>query len=120
MLNLKEQKRIYRHRRTRKTVTGLPNRPRLCVHRSLKNLRVQVIDDTTGKVLFGKSTLAKDVRGKAAYGGNVKAAELLGEALAQEALKRGIQQVAFDRGGYPYHGRIKALAEAARKNGLQF
>ena len=120
MSNVKEEKRINRHTRIRKKLFGSQARPRLCVHRSLKNLRVQVVDDTTGKVLFGKSTLAKEVKSKAAYGGNIKAAEILGEALGREAIKRGIQQIAFDRGGYPYHGRIKALVEAARKTGLQF
>ena len=120
MINLKEHKRIYRHERIRKNISGTPDRPRLCVHRSLKNLAAQMIDDTTGKVLFGKSTLAKDVRGSVQYGGNVRAAAILGEAMASEALKKGIRQIAFDRGGYLYHGRVKAFAEAMRKGGLEF
>ena len=120
MLSIKEEKRINRHERIRKVITGTTERPRICVHRSLKNLSVQVVDDTSGKILFGKSTLAKDLRTKVPYGGNIKAAEALGEALAKEAIKRGIKQVSFDRGGYPYHGRIKAMAEAARKTGLTF
>jgi len=120
MLNIKEQQRIYRHDRIRKGSTGTPERPRLCVHRSLNNLQAQIVDDIAGKVLIGKSTLAKDVKTKAQKGGNVNAATILGEALAAEAIKKGIKKVAFDRGGYLYHGRIKAFAEAARKAGLEF
>ena len=120
MLNIKEQKRVFRHERIRKVILGTSLRPRLCVHRSLKNLSAQVVDDTTGKILFGKSTLAKDIRSKIKNGGNVKAAAVLGEILAVEAIKKGIKQVAFDRGGYLFHGRIKAFAEAARKSGLEF
>ena len=120
MLNIKEVKRVYRHERIRKGISGSTERPRLCLHRSLNNLQAQIIDDTVGKVLIGKSTLAKDVKSKVKAGGNVKAATALGEALAAEALKKGIKKVAFDRGGYLYHGRIKAFAEAARKGGLEF
>ena len=120
MLNVKEQKRIFRHERIRNAVTGTVERPRLCVHRSLNNLQAQIIDDMTGKVLLGKSTLAKDVKAKTKVGGNVAAAAVLGEALAAEAIKKGIKKVAFDRGGYLYHGRVKAFAEAARKSGLEF
>ena len=120
MLNVKEQKRIYRHQRIRNRVVGTTQRPRLCLHRSLKNLQAQIIDDATGKILIGKSTLAKDVRTKIKTGGNVDAAMALGQALASAAVEQGIKQVCFDRGGYLYHGRIKALAEALRKSGLQF
>jgi len=120
MLNVKEQQRIYRHERIRNGLAGTSQRPRLCLHRSLNNLQAQIIDDTAGKVLIGKSTLAKDVKSKAKTGGNVSAATVLGEALAAEAIKKGIKKVAFDRGGYLYHGRIKAFAEAARKAGLEF
>jgi len=120
MLNIKEQQRIYRHERIRKELAGTTERPRLCLHRSLNNLQAQIVDDSSGKVLIGKSTLAKDVKSKAKTGGNVSAASVLGEALAVEAIKKGIKKVAFDRGGYLYHGRIKAFAEAARKAGLEF
>lgn len=120
MLNVKEQQRIYRHERIRKELVGTPDRPRLCLHRSLNNLQAQIIDDSVGKVLIGKSTLAKDVKSKSKTGGNVGAAVILGEALALEAIKKGIKKVAFDRGGYLYHGRIKAFAEAARRAGLEF
>ena len=120
MLSIKEHKRLYRHERIRKTMSGNTERPRLCLHRSLNNLQAQIIDDTSGKVLLGKSTLAKDVKSKIKTGGNVGAAGVLGEALAAEAVKKGIKKVCFDRGGYQYHGRIKAFAEAARKAGLEF
>ena len=120
MLNIKEQQRIYRHQRIRNGLSGTTQRPRLCLHRSLNNLQAQIIDDSVGKVLIGKSTLAKDVVAKSKSGGNVNAATILGEALATEAIKKGIKKVAFDRGGYLYHGRIKAFAEAARKAGLEF
>ena len=120
MLNIKEQQRIYRHERIRDGLAGTTERPRLCLHRSLNNLQAQIVDDSIGKVLIGKSTLAKDVKSKSTTGGNVSAATILGEVLATEAIKKGIKKVAFDRGGYLYHGRIKAFAEAARKAGLEF
>jgi len=120
MLNIKEQQRLHRHQRIRDVLSGIPERPRLCLHRSLNNLQAQIIDDAAGKILVGKSTLAKDVKTKAKSGGNVTAAGILGEILAAEAIKKGIKKVAFDRGGYLYHGRIKAFAEAARRGGLEF
>jgi large subunit ribosomal protein L18 len=120
MISVNEHKRISRHERIRKTITGTTERPRLCVHRSIKNMQAQIIDDATGKVLIGKSTLAKDLRNKIKYAGNVSGAAVLGEALAAEAVKKGIKKVSFDRGGYLYHGRVKAFAEAARKGGLEF
>ncbi|MBF0512073.1 MAG: 50S ribosomal protein L18 [Candidatus Omnitrophica bacterium] len=120
MLNIKEQKRVFRHERIRDYLVGTSSRPRLCVHRSLKNIQAQIIDDSNNKILMSLSTLTKDVKSKIKSGGNVAAAGILGEALAQEAVKKGIKQVAFDRGGYLYHGRIKAFAEAARRAGLEF
>lgn len=120
MISVKENKRLYRHDRIRKSVVGTTERPRLCLHRSLNNLQAQIIDDTTGAIIVGKSTLAKDIRSKVKTGGNISAATVLGESLASEAKKKGITKVAFDRGGYLYHGRIKAFAEAARKAGLEF
>ena len=120
MLNAKEQQRIYRHKRIRKTMAGDSLRPRLCVHKSLNNFQAQIVDDSSGKILLGKSTLAKDVRSKIKTGGNVNAAQVLGESFASQAIKQGITKVCFDRGGYLYHGRIKAFAEAARKAGLEF
>ena len=120
MFNIKEVKRIFRHQRIRKRVSGTAEQLRLCVHRSLKHMHAQIIDDVQRKVLFGLSTLDKDVRSKIKSGGNVSAAEILGEALARKAQEKGIKKVCFDRGGYLYHGRIKAFAEAARKGGLEF
>ncbi len=115
-----EVRRKARHERVRKTVTGTPARPRLCVHRSLNNLIAQIVDDSSRKVLFGISTQNKELREKLKTGGNIAAASVLGEAVAQKAKKEGITQVSFDRGGYLYHGRVKAFAEAARKGGLEF
>ena len=120
MLDTREQKRIARHSRIRKKVLGLPGQPRLCVHRSLNHMQAQVVDDIAGKVLFGLSTLDKGLRSKIKNGGNITAASLLGEALAQKAKAKGIKKVSFDRGGYLYHGRVKAFAEGARKGGLEF
>lgn len=117
---MKDQKRMARHLRIRKQMAGTAQRPRLCVHRSLKNFSVQLVDDTQGKVLFGLSTLSKPVRGKIPSGGNVKGSAALGEAMAALAKSKGITKVCFDRGGYLYHGRVKAFAEAARKGGLEF
>jgi len=119
-INEKEFKRMARHRRTRKKVIGTTDQPRICIHRSNKNFSAQVIDDSQGKVLFGMSTLAKDVKGKVKSGGNIDAAGSLGVVFAAEAQKKGIKKVCFDRGGYMYHGRVKAFAEAARKAGMEF
>jgi large subunit ribosomal protein L18 len=115
-----ETKRIYRHKRIRKQISGTTERPRLCIHRSLKNLEASLIDDTTRKVLMGVTTLAKDVKAQVKTGGNIKAAGVLGEAFAKAAIAKGYKKVAFDRGGYLYHGRVKAFADAARKAGLEF
>ena len=120
MLSVKEHKRQFRHERIRKGMAGTPDLPRLCLHRSLRNLQAQIIDDSSGKIILGKSTLAQDLKSKAKTGGNVGAAALLGAAVAEEAKKKGITKVCFDRGGYLYHGRIKAFAEGARKGGLEF
>lgn len=118
--SVKESKRFFRHKRIRTKVRGFALQPRLCLHRSLNNLFAQVVDDSSGKILFGMSTLTKQLRDKVKDGGNVKAASFLGEAFALEAQKRGIKKVCFDRGGYMYHGRVQAFAEAARKAGMEF
>lgn len=117
---IKEKKRAARHERIRRNIAGTAEKPRLCVHRSLNNLQAQIVDDISGKIVLGISTLNKDLRGKLKSGGNVEAAVLLGKALAQAAKKKGIQKVCFDRGGYLYHGRVKAFADAAREGGLEF
>lgn len=120
MLNTRDQKRIYRHRRLRKKLHGTADCPRLCVHRSLKNMSASLIDDDARKVLFSLSTLDKTLRAKLKSGGNVQAASMLGEAFAVKALEKGIKKVSFDRAGYLYHGRVKAFADAARKGGVEF
>ena len=117
---IKEKKRVARHARIRRKISGTPERPRLCVHRSLKHFYAQIIDDTQGKVLMGLSTLNKDVKGEMSNCGNIKGARQLGEAVARIAKDKGIRQVCFDRGGYLYLGRIKAFVEAARGQGLEF
>lgn len=116
----KWQKRHIRHQRVRQRIFGTKDRPRLSVYRSLKNIYCQLIDDTEGRTLAAVSTLSPDVKGKIPYGGNKKAAELVGQKIAEEARKLGVQEVVFDRGGYKFHGRIKALADAARQAKLNF
>jgi len=95
-------------------------RPRLSVHRSEKNISVQIIDDKAGKTLVAASSLEKDLRGKLKTGANKAAAQAVGQLVAERAIKAGIKEVVFDRGGYLFHGRVKELAEAARKAGLSF
>ena len=112
--------RKIRHRRVRQKVTGTVSRPRLCVFRSLNHVRAQVIDDSAGRTLVSMSTLDSQVRDTTDRKGKSKKAEMVGTLLAERALDKGIKKVVFDRGGYKYHGRIKALAEAARKAGLEF
>ncbi len=105
-----------RHARVRKKVSGTAERPRLCVFKSARHINAQVIDDTRHATIVGAYSTAKSFGG----GGNIDAATKLGEIVGKLALKKGIKQVVFDRGGYIYHGRIKAVAEAARKAGLEF
>jgi large subunit ribosomal protein L18 len=104
----------------RKKVNGTPERPRLSVFRSNKHIYVQVIDDVAGLTLASASTKSKTLREKLAKTGNKKAAEMVGEAIAKEAIGVGIKRVCFDRGPYKFHGRVKSLADAARKAGLVF
>jgi len=109
-----------RHIRIRKKVSGTSGRPRLCVSKSLKHIYAQIINDDTGATLVSSSTMDKDVKGKIKTAGDINAAKAVGAAIAEKALGKDIKKVVFDRGGYIYHGRIKALAEAAREKGLQF
>ena len=109
--------RLTRHKRVRAHISGTAERPRLVVFRSAKHIYAQVIDDQVGKTLAAAATNEKDF---GAYGGNVEAAKKLGGMIAERALKAGIENVVFDRGGYLYHGRVKALAEGAREGGLKF
>lgn len=107
--------------RVRGRVEGTPERPRLAVYRSLKHIYVQAIDDGAGKTIAAASTADKECRAQlAGHGGNVAAAQVVGKAIAARLLAAGVKLAVFDRGGYRYHGRIKALADAAREGGLQF
>ena len=113
----KNKLRKKRHLRVRNRISGTPERPRLNVFRSLGNIYAQVVDDVHGVTLAAASSKDKDFSG---YGGNVEAAKAVGAAVAKKALGKGIENVVFDRGGYIYHGRVAALAEAAREAGLKF
>jgi large subunit ribosomal protein L18 len=101
-------------------VAGTSSRPRLCVFRSLNHMRAQLVDDSMGQTLVSMSTLDSPVKSKVDGMGKSKRAELVGALLAEQALNKGIRRVVFDRGGYKYHGRVKAVAEGARKSGLEF
>ncbi len=116
----RNENRMRKHARVRKKVVGTEERPRLNVFRSLKNIYAQIINDTTGVTLVSASTLDESIKGKEIYGGNKAAAAEVGKLIAQKATSKGIKSVVFDRGGYIYHGRIKELADAARKEGLEF
>ena len=116
----RNDKRLIRHARVRQNLNGTPEKPRLCVYRSIKNISVQVIDDVSGHTLAAASTLDNEIKQQAAYGGNKAAAKLVGAAIAKKALEKGIEEVAFDRGGFLYHGRVKELADGAREAGLKF
>jgi large subunit ribosomal protein L18 len=112
--------RIRRHRRVRRRISGIPKRPRLAVFRSLNHIYAQVIDDSSGCTLAAASDLEADLRGQCDGKRKTDIADLVGVALARKAAEKGIKVVVFDRGGSKYHGRVKALAEAARKGGLSF
>lgn len=114
----KEEAREKRHRRIRKRVLGTEQRPRLAVFRSATHIYAQVVDDVSGRTLAASSTLTKTLRGAA--GNKTDAAKAVGEAVAKVCIERGIRKVVFDRGGFVYHGRVKAVAEAARAGGLEF
>ncbi len=108
-----------RHQRARRKVSGTAARPRMAVFRSLKHICIQFIDDQAGRTVLAVSTLGGDFP-KGTYGGNIKAAQIIGKLAAEKAKAQGIAQVVFDCGGRQYHGRVKAVAEAAREGGLQF
>ncbi len=109
-----------RHVRIRKVVVGTPQRPRLAVFRSARHIYAQIIDDAAGRTLVTASTLSPEFKARGFTGKKVEAAKLVGELVAEKALAAQIQQVVFDRGGFKYHGRVKALAAAAREKGLRF
>ncbi len=117
MSQKKEVARERRKKRIHKKIRGTSERPRLVVFKSLKHIYVQLIDDGTGNVLSGSSSLSKDF---SASGGNVAGAKTLGETMGKKIKEQGVSKIVFDRNGYPYHGRVKALAEALREGGLDF
>jgi len=117
---LKIQRRERRHRRVRRKVSGTPERPRLCVYRSLAHMYCQVIDDISGHTLVSASSKDVEFKDSLPHGGNIEAAKTIGKRIAEKAKEKGIERVVFDRGSYPYHGRVKALAEAAREAGMKF
>ena len=112
--------RLKRHKRVRGKIAGTPERPRLNVFRSGANIYAQVIDDQNGVTLVSASSLDKEIKGQNVSGGNAEGAKLVGALVAKRAIEKGITTVVFDRGGYIYHGRVAALAEAAREAGLKF
>jgi large subunit ribosomal protein L18 len=112
---------LKRKKRVRKKIRGTPQRPRLTVFKTARHMYAQIIDDTTGRVLVTASTLSKDLKAKTkGISGNIKGAILVGETIGKKGRKKRIKQVVFDRNGFLYHGRVKALADKARENGLEF
>ncbi len=116
----KNDARLKRQIRVRKKVQGTSDRPRLNVFRSSRHIHAQIIDDSNGVTLAAASTTSPDVKGDVVYSGNIDAAKKVGAAIAKKAIEKNITSVVFDRNGFLYHGRIKALADAARENGLSF
>ena len=116
----KNKSRLKRRFRIRKKINGTAARPRLSVFRSSKHIYAQLIDDVAGVTIVSASTVDKEIAAAIGNGGNVESATKVGEAIAKRAVAKGVTEVVFDRGGYLYHGRIKALADAAREAGLQF
>jgi large subunit ribosomal protein L18 len=116
----RNQKRVNRHNKIRNKIVGTPERPRLNVYRSSKNIYAQVIDDVTGTTITSASTKDKEIVAKVTELNKTEAAKLVGAEVAKKANEKGIKSVVFDRGGYLYHGRVKSLADAARENGLEF
>jgi large subunit ribosomal protein L18 len=104
----------------RKKISGTSERPRLCVHRSSKHIRAQVVDDESNRTIVSASTLDKEVKAQIKGGANIAAAKVVGKIVADRARAKGVEKVVFDRGGYQYHGRVQALADAAREAGLKF
>ena len=116
----KNAKRLYRHKRVRAKISGTPVKPRLCVYRSTNNIYVQIIDDTVGNTLVAASTVEKEISAELEHTNTVEAAAYVGTVVAKRALEKGITTVVFDRGGFIYQGKVKALADAAREAGLEF
>lgn len=116
----RNDRRLKRHERVRKNVFGTPEKPRLCVYRSNCNISAQIIDDVNGNTVVSASSLDKELKAQLENGGNKDAAKAVGKAVGERAVAKGIKVVAFDRGGYLYHGRVKELADGAREAGLEF
>jgi large subunit ribosomal protein L18 len=116
----KTHKRLKRKKRVRKVVFGTAQAPRLTTFRSLKNIYAQIIDDETGNTIVSANSMSEKLSDKGQSGSNIDAAKIIGEAIAKKAIEVGIREVKFDRNGYRYHGRVKALAESAREAGLAF
>jgi large subunit ribosomal protein L18 len=119
-LEQKKKSSWRRKMRVRNHLSGTSNRPRLSVHRTHKHIYAQIIDDMTGRTVCSASSMNKDLPETLKHGGNIKAAEMIGMLVAQRAVMHGVKQIVFDRGSCKYHGRVKALADAARKAGLEF
>jgi large subunit ribosomal protein L18 len=120
-LKTRREYRKRRHYRVRNKIFGTPERPRLMVYRSNQNIYASIIDDVNGKTLASASTISKEIKGQiTGNASNMESAKLVGKAIAEKAKSKGIENVVFDRGGYLYHGRVKALADAAREGGLKF
>ena len=119
-LNLRTQARLKRKKRIRKTITGTQSRPRLCVFRSARHIYAQVIDDTRGRTLAAASSLEKTVQGSDECKNKKSAANFVGKLVAERALEKGVKQIVFDRNGFLYHGRVKAVSDGARETGLEF
>ncbi len=116
----KERKKDRRHMHILKKMFGTQEKPRVIVYRSLRHFYVQAVDDERGIVITGASTLSPEIRSDISYGGNIFAAEKVGELMAKRLLDKGIKRICFDRAGYRYHGRVKACAEGLRKGGIEF
>jgi large subunit ribosomal protein L18 len=123
MISIKDKSdaRLKRKKRVRKKIYGTPERPRLAVFKTTRHIYAQVIDDSTGRTLVSASTISKDLKPKVqGISGNIRGAALVGETIGKKGTANGITEVVFDRGSFPYHGRVRALADAARENGLIF
>jgi large subunit ribosomal protein L18 len=116
----KDEHRRRVHRRVRQQLSGTAERPRLCVYRSIGHIYTQIIDDRSGRTIASASSVDKETKKNLKGGGNIASAKAIGKAIAERAKAAGVSKVVFDRGGYKYHGRVKALADAAREAGLQF
>ncbi|HXX37421.1 MAG TPA: 50S ribosomal protein L18 [bacterium] len=116
----RNEARQRRHLRIRRVISGTADRPRLSVFRSLAHMHVQLVDDSAGRTVAAASTLDSEIRSQAKGGSKSDASKLVGQLIAKRARERGVRQVVFDRGGYQYHGRVRAVAEGAREGGLEF